>query len=72
MLITIYLIKFFIHYFFYQLIAFYLQILLAPKGWCSLGKCIPLLGWHCKTPTLSGTKFAEPHPYWHKIKNPTV
>ncbi len=35
-------------------------------GW-SPGKCIPLLGRHWKTPTLTGTKFVEPYPYWHKI-----
>ena len=35
---------------------------LAPGG-SSLGKCIPLLGWHCETPTLNGTKFAKPYPY---------
>ena len=33
----------------------------------SPGKCIPLLGRHRETPTLSGTKFAKPYPYWHKI-----
>ncbi len=30
-------------------------------GW-SPGKCIPLLGRHRETPTLSGTK---PYPLWH-------
>ncbi len=34
-------------------------------GGCSPGKCIPLLGWHCQTPTISGTRFAKPYPYWH-------
>ena len=37
------------------------------RGGLSLGKCIPLLVWHCKTPTLTGTKFAKPYPYWYKI-----
>ena len=30
-------------------------------------KCIALLGRRHETPTLSGTKFAKPYPYWHKI-----
>ncbi len=36
-------------------------------GW-SPRKWIPLLGWHCETPTLTGTKFAKPYPYWYKIR----
>ncbi len=36
-------------------------------GGCSAKKYIPLLGWQRKTPTLSGTNFAKPYPYWHKI-----
>ncbi len=38
----------------------------ARGGW-SPGKRIPLLGRHRETPTLTGTKFAKPYPYWHKI-----
>ncbi len=30
---------------------------------CSPVKCIPLLGRHSETPTLTGTKFAKPYPY---------
>ncbi len=46
------------------------------KPWCveivsqgghSPGKCIPLLGRHRETPTLTGTNFAKPYPYWHNI-----
>ncbi len=31
------------------------------------GECIPLLGRHRETPTLTGTKYVKPYPYWHKI-----
>ncbi len=40
-------------------------ILCVPWG-RSPGKCIPLLGRHRETPTLTGTKFSKPYPYWHK------
>ena len=38
-----------------------------PGGGCSPVKCMPLLGWHHKAPTLAGTKFPKSCPYWHKI-----
>ena len=37
-----------------------------PGGGGLPGYCIPLLGQHRETPTLSGTKIATPYPYWHK------
>ena len=39
-------------------------------GGCSAKKYIPLLGRpgrQRETPTLSGTKFVKPYPYWHKF-----
>ena len=42
------------------------EVLEIPGG-CSAKKYIPLLGRQRKTPTLSGTEFAKPYPYWHKI-----
>ncbi len=35
-------------------------------GW-SPGKCIPLPGRHRKTPTLTGTEFTKPYPYWQRF-----
>ncbi len=47
-----------------------LSVCLSPRGGGSLEKenvypC--LLGRQHETPTLTGTKFAKPYPYWHKI-----
>ncbi len=33
------------------------------KEGCSPGKCILLLGWHCKTPTLNGAEFVKPFTF---------
>ncbi len=30
--------------------------------WCSSGKCLYLLGWHCDTPTLRATKLSKSYP----------
>ncbi len=43
-----------------------------PGGGCSAKRYIPLLGWQCETPTLTGTTFPNPYPYWHKIWDPTL
>ncbi len=40
---------------------------LSSWGGCSAKKYITLLGQHSETPTLIGTKFRNPYPYWTKI-----
>ncbi len=32
----------------------------------SAKKYVPRLGGHCEPPTLIGTKFQKPYPYWQK------